>query len=422
MSSEAVIRHSESPVRIVRRARVVPAEQPRQFRRLDVFVKISETCNIACTYCYYYEGGDDSHLNHPAYMSAETIANMAAFLERSIKVSGVEELVINFHGGEPMMMQKWRFDEMCQTLRDRLQPLVNVSFGMQTNAMLIDEEWIALIGRHDVSMGLSLDGPPEYHDEFRVDHKGRGTYERTLKGIRLLQSAFANGQIKQGFGLICVVDERRDARRTLDHFVDVVGIKNVFFALPMHSHDDLDPARVPAFTKYLCDVFDAWVERNDREIRVRFIDHMLGLVMAGEKGLEIRESSKRNSTMFTIASNGELGCQDEERTLRPDLFAQGVAANGEVSLADFYALPVVDEYLKDKDTLAPPCTKCTWQRVCDGGYELSGNAQRFSREAGFANASVYCQTIQALLTKMVKFAMSKGVPFSQIERSLVNVR
>lgn len=420
MTVETATPVAEVPIKI-RRRRIPEASQPRKYRRLDFFLKIAESCNIACTYCYYYFGGDDSHASNPRYISAETVADLASFLERTVRVSEVEDLVINFHGGEPMMLQKWRFDEMCEVLRQRLGHVVKLSFGMQTNAMLIDEEWVQLIGKYDISIGLSLDGPQEYHDEFRVDHKGRGTYERTLKGIQRLQRALADGEIRQGFGLICVIDERRDGKRTLDHFVDVVGVKNIFFALPMQSHDGMDFARVAGFTKYLSEVFDAWVERKDPLLRIRFIDHMFGLLMSGEEGLAARDRAKQTTSLFTIASSGEIGCQDEERGLMPELFNQGVMATGEVSLADFYALPVVDAYLTDKDTLPEGCSRCVWQRICDGGYELSGNAQRFSRERGFGNRSVYCEAIQALLTKMVKYAMSRGVPFSTIQKTLVEV-
>lgn len=418
MTAETATSPVAVPIKIARR-RIPQASEPRKYRRLDFFLKIAESCNINCTYCYYYYGGDDSHLSNPKYIAADTVADLADFLVRTVRVSEVEELVINFHGGEPMMMQKWRFEEMCEALQKALGHIVRLSFGMQTNAMLVDDEWVRLIGKYDISMGLSLDGPAEYHDEFRVDHKGRGTYDRTLKGIQRLQRALAAGEIRQGFGLICVIDERRDGRRTLDHFVDVVGVKNIFFALPMQSHDGMDFSRIEGFTKYLSDVFDAWVERKDRSLRIRFIDHMFGLLMSGEEGLAARDRAKATTSLFTIASNGEIGCQDEERGLMPALFAQGVVANADVSLADFYALPIVDSYLNDKDAVPEGCSKCVWQRICDGGYELSGNAQRFSREKGFGNRSVYCESIQALLTKMVKYALGKGVPFSTIQKTLV---
>ena len=84
------------------------------------------------------------------------------------------------------MLKKQRFDEMCTLFEDHLEGVVNLKFLIQTNAMLIDQEWVDIFVKHDIGVGVSLDGPMNINDENRIDHQGRGTYEITIAGWRLV--------------------------------------------------------------------------------------------------------------------------------------------------------------------------------------------------------------------------------------------
>ena len=397
---------------------VEQSNAPRKWKRIELFLKVAEVCNIECTYCYFFFGGDESFESHPAYISQKTIKDVAEFLARTARMSGVEEVQIDFHGGEPLMLKKQRFDEMCKTLKEHLD-FVDLTLSVQTNAMLIDDDWVALLGKHDVSIGVSLDGPRDYNDEYRIDHKKRGTYDRTLAGIRKLQEGHRDGRMRKSFGIICVADSSRSAKATLDHFVDDLGIKDIVFAMPMVSHETMDAESVQAFSKYMCDLTDAWTNRNDPAVKIGFIDQMLALLIRGRKELESADEMRGDRTLFTISSSGELGGQDDER-VASYAFGTGVHATGEIGLSDFYATPPLRKYLTARQELGRECKSCCWMNVCRGGEAISGNLQRYSATKGFANVSVYCSAIQAVLVKLTDYAIAKGVPFETISEVLID--
>jgi len=407
-------------VRDIGRKAATPPAAPvrRTWSRIELFLKVSERCNIECTYCYFFFGGDTSFESHPAYITQKTIVGVAEFLARTARESGVDEVKIDFHGGEPMMLKKHRFEEMCATLQQHLS-FVTLTLSMQTNAMLIDDDWVDLIAKYDIGIGVSLDGPREENDEHRIDHKGRGTYDRTVAGMRMLQAARAAGKMRRGFGIICVVDAKRDARRLLSHFVDELGVNDFTFALPMMSRDTMSEADADTYTKFMCDLVDMWVERNDPEIRIGFVDQLLGLLVRGADGLGYSNEEQRQRTLFTISSNGELGGQDDER-IASYAFGTGAIASGAFGLSDFYATPPLAKYIEARKELGANCATCCWQHVCKGGEAVSGNVQRYSAANGFANHSVYCRTIQAVLVKLTEFALSKGVPFEKLAEVLVD--
>lgn len=143
---------------------------------LTIVLKTVERCNINCTYCYFFNGIDKSFKQHPPYISFETIKKITKFLKEGSKDLNIQRVRLGIHGGEPLMQKKTSFDEMCNYLRDELEPDVKVTLTLQTNGMLLDEEWINLIIKHNIGLGISIDGPKEYHDKYRVDHFGKGTY------------------------------------------------------------------------------------------------------------------------------------------------------------------------------------------------------------------------------------------------------
>ena len=81
-------------------------------------------------------------------------------------------------------------------LLKELSPVVQLSFKVQTNATLISDEWIDIFSKYNVSVGISIDGPKEYNDVDRVDHKNRGSYDSVRQGIELLQQAVLSKKIE----------------------------------------------------------------------------------------------------------------------------------------------------------------------------------------------------------------------------------
>src|SRR5262249_6309544 len=150
-------------------------------------------------------------LDRPRFMSDEvfeaTLRAMRCYCTRT----GRHRMSIIFHGGEPTLIGTARFDRLA---RRAATVLGSKLYGMsvQTNATLVDEEWVRLFRRHQVHVGVSLDGPASIHDTVRIDRQGRGTHARTVAGLRRLQDGGLEPSV------LCVIDPGRSGLEVYRYF------------------------------------------------------------------------------------------------------------------------------------------------------------------------------------------------------------
>jgi|WetSurMetagenome_2_1015567.scaffolds.fasta_scaffold01359_3 uncharacterized protein len=137
-------------------------------------------CNIACTYCYL--PGRDRHER----MSPDTVHRVAQRL-RDDGLAGAELSVV-WHAGEPLVLAPSFYDEAFAALAEPLSPQTRVTHAVQTNAMLIDDDWCRLFRRHAVSVGVSVDGPQVLHDAHRRSRSGQATHAAVMRGIDRLRA------------------------------------------------------------------------------------------------------------------------------------------------------------------------------------------------------------------------------------------
>lgn len=405
-----------SPVKIFHRVRdglpgstsIAPATR---YRNMEVILKVTERCNINCTYCYFFNSTNQDFHGHPPYLQEITVHKLALFLTEAIKDSGVESLQIDLHGGEPMLMKKDRFDAMCTHLREHLEELCELRLSIQTNAMLVDREWIEIFQKHQIHVGVSIDGPQEYHDQNRVDHKGRGTYAATKAGLDMLREARDNGSLQ--LSIICVINPDHNARFVFEHFVHELGIRNLHFLFPDETHDSFDTSQLSKFSEYVKTLLVAWSSLDDSRIRIRFLSKTLGLLTNGRESLQIYNANRESSLAFTVASNGDLGPDDDFRNIEPLLFRTG-ASIFNTKLFEFLNLPEIKAFQNSKKVRPQKCIECCWSPVCDAGTIVGSAVQNFSHEDRYSNPNVYCSVLQDLFVETTQYALQGGVPFERI--------
>ena len=251
-----------------------------------VIVKLAERCNLACPYCYMYSGPDQSWRRRPKRLGP---AHVDLLIERSAELLDGDphiHLVLEFHGGEPLLFTRPRFSEMMTCLRSRL-PDERVTYCLQTNGTLLDGAWCELFAKNRVHWSISCDGPADVHDRFRPDHAGRGSHALVEKAIRL---SLSRPEWRRWFGgVLAVVDPTADAAAIVRYFHGL-GVQDFDFLLPDANHvtppEHLPGFSQPQLTRFLEDAFVAWTALDDPGFHLRLFEHMMKGFLGQEPELD----------------------------------------------------------------------------------------------------------------------------------------
>jgi uncharacterized protein len=363
-------------------------------RKLFVSFKIAERCNLACDYCYFFFNGDSSSDDRPAIVAKSTVRDVGRFLGDGARDLGIKAVVIALHGGEPLMVGKRRFATFVETLMETISPHATLRFGIQTNGVLLDEEWLDLLARYSIRLGISIDGPKHIHDSVRTDHKGGGSYDRVVAALELAQAHRAKRGLEEP-GAIAVVHPGSSAREVYNHLVHELGLRRLDFLLPKDNWDNFDARKVQLVGDFYLDLLDCWLEDDDPTINIRTLKVMLAPFLT-DLGLDIRTNHLMDLTeAITIRSDGDVSPDD---TL-PSLGQQFRDTGHNVSrstLAEFYADPVWDDIRATVHSPPDACAGCEWLRVCGGGEIVT----RYSKALGFNNPTIYCQYYKGMFARI----------------------
>lgn len=361
-----------------------------------------------------FNRGNEDYLSHPPYISAEVVDDIVVFLLEGIQKLSIKNVGVIFHGGEPLMLKKWRFIEICEKLTQVLAPHVKLRLTIQTNAMLVDEEWIAIFQKYQIIVGVSLDGPQEYHDLARVDHQNKGTHAATLAGIRLLQAANTAQRIRAP-GAICVINPQFSAKKIYRHFVDELGLQNLSFNLAMETIDSISSATVDETTQFITELFNEWTSDDNPAIKIRLFDNMFRFFSGDTFYQNILPVITSQHILAVIASNGDLSENDDFKLIK---FGQNAGNVKNTSLIEFAHSPVREYINKIYQSLATECQTCDWQNYCLAGVSHGLITSRFSKANGFNNPSAYCKTFKNLFTMGASYLLRSGVSIDVISASL----
>lgn len=379
---------------------------------LEIIFKLTERCNIACDYCYYFDERNLDHADKPPVVREQTIAQLCDFILEAKRSNGLGIVKLDLHGGEPLLMKKKRFDAMCRQLSERLAEEVDLTLSLQTNGMLIDDEWIDLFIQYNVFVGVSLDGGPEVNDRHRIDHQGRGTYKQTVAGLRKLQA-----RMPDKIGLISVLGSEDNALDSFRHLVDELGITQIHYSVEDREHGRADAAYRAGIARNMRVIYREWARRNDPALGIRFVSRAVGGLLGGKELFKRRAEQRPGYMAITVRSDGTLGPDDDLRNVMPDAFKLGMNIKTH-RLQDYADHPRIAEYLRVTSKPSTQCADCCWLHVCESGFFLSGHMQRFDEARQFDNRSVHCAGIQELLTEICKDALDRGHSFEKIREVL----
>jgi uncharacterized protein len=362
--------------------------RPSPFRAF--VLKVHARCNLRCDYCYMYAMADQSWRSRPRVMSHATVSQVAFRIAEHAAAHSIHDVDIVFHGGEPLLAGPERIAHAVNAIRAALGDGRRANISVQTNGLLLDEQFLKLFESLDVKIGLSLDGDIDMHDRHRRRPDGQGSYA-------MVAAAAARMTDYPGLfnGFLSVIDLRNDPVRAYESLLKFAP-PAVDFLLPHGNWSAPPPGRPPGGTAapygdWLIQVFDRWYRAADKETSVRLFEEIMNLLLGGSSRTE--EIGLSPVTVVVVESDGDIDRSDMLKAAYPAAGATGL--NVDTSPFDS-ALLTRDAAARQMGlaALAAQCQACPIGRVCGGGLY----AHRYRAGNGFDNPSVYCPDLYHLIT------------------------
>ncbi len=367
-------------------------------RDFQVFVKpAGSLCNLRCHYCYYLK-------KEQLYPEGELLRMPDNVLEKYIvqhvEASPGSVIQFSWHGGEPMVLGLDYFRKIVALQRKHQPPHQRIINGMQTNGTLLDEDWCRFLAEEGFVVGISLDGPEEFHDRYRVTKDQNPTQRLAMRGYDLLQKHRIPSNI------LCVVHAEnvqhpsevyRFFKQLKAHYVEFLPLVE-----PRPEEErGVSPRTVPAeaFGNFLCTIFDEWVSQDVEQVNVQIFEEVARTALGQVHALCIFR--KTCGDVPVIEHNGDFfSCDhfvDKEHHL---------GNIRETPLHDLLESPEQRAFGQAKwDTLPRSCQACEVLRFCHGGCPKDRiiqtpdpKAQLNYLCAGYKRFFTYCQPFVAQLS------------------------
>ena len=356
-------------------------------------------CNIDCRYCYLPDR------NSKTVVARETLANLFSQVFASDWIS--DRLSVVWHAGEPMVLPITFYRDAFRLI-DRLKPAdVAVAHSFQTNGTLIDEAWCAFFAKERVNLGISIDGPRQFHDRNRLTRSGRGTFDRTISGIRLLRGRGVP------FHVISVLSAASMAapREMFDFYVEE-SIDQVCFNVEESEGDHVsqsftEPEVEAAYYRFLSEFWRLSAEAPGKISFVREIDHAIQQVIRPADA----PFSNQLVEPFAITSMDWAG---NISTFSPELLGLKNPAYEDFllgninrdSLVEMLGRPNFARMLADIRAGVERCReRCEYFSVCGGGEPVN----KLAENGSFASTeTTYCRLTKMRATDLVLDALERA--------------
>lgn len=322
-------------------------------------------------------------------MSSGTLEAFFDKLERYIADSNLGSFHIVLHGGEPLLAARKLFDQFIVS-RERVanNTKAKISASMQTNGLLLTDEIVRKLVKNEIRVGLSLDGPEELHDEFRLDHAGRGTHTATENIARKL---IEDEDWSPCFsGVLCVINPKANGSSLVQYFYEL-GIRNVNFLVPDENHDNQfnTPDERIQIGTVLRDAYDQWRAIDDPNFRIVWFEDAVRYFLNDERP-KSDTLSGNPIPIVSVETDGEIQPLDVFKCCG-EMFASSdldVKKDGFGKLNDH---PQFKLQLDPLSEISDSCVSCEHFGICGGGYlphRLGLNH--------FQNRSIYCDQLTKL--------------------------
>lgn len=347
-----------------------------------VLLKVASRCNLDCAYCYVFNMGDTGWQRQPKRLGDSVRRRIVEQLTDLYRRQD-RPFSIVLHGGEPLLLGVARLETLFAALHEAIPAC---GLHIQTNGTLLKGPILDLCARFNVGLSISLDGPEDVTDRFRVDHRGRGSFARVMQALeRLRQHPDANRLFS---GLLAVIDPRTEPQ-VIYNFFKATGTPSVDFLYRDGNHDELPFGKAAFETteygRWMCALIDLYLRDPDPP-RIRVIDDMIKLSLGGsarKEGVGVSDYG-----IVVIDTDGTIAKNDTLKSM-------GDAADAFLSdwsvmrdrLVDVVLTAEFESYHAAQRPTSEVCRRCPELGICGGGMPT----HRFSAKRGSDNPSVFCE-------------------------------
>lgn len=354
---------------------------------LYVIIKLVERCNLKCTYCYYYSEENADVYERASLMGVETLDQLISYIDGALNQAPVSRVVFGLHGGEPTLAKADKVSAFCREARRRLEERVEISFAVQTNGVSLSKEWLKLVSEERMGVGISIDGDKSVHDRHRVDHRGRGSYERVRATVSELLPLDLDGSIE--LTALAVMGPFFAGVDTYRHMTEDLGLRRIKLLFADRTRDMIPAGdELLDFGRMLCEMFDYWLLNHSNHVRVTLFESAVRGILAARHGK--RGDRSRITLGFALLSDGRIRVSDDFMVATEWFWGQRNLSISSSQFDDFLGQPHVQQLVQA--SVEPPsgCRSCPHVESCAGGEV----AHRFNRSQGFDNPSVYCSALK----------------------------
>ena len=324
---------------------------------------VGSLCNMRCKYCYYLDKAA-LYNNHQPQMSDELLEN---YIRANIEGNNSPVIAFAWHGGEPLLAGK-EFFRKAVALQQKYAEGRTVENSIQTNGLLVDDEWCAIFRDNNFLVGVSIDGPESIHDAHRVDAGDQPTFARVMRGIEKL---YRNRVEYNTLTTINIHSEGRGAEvynflRGISVFMQFLPVAELLcdgrIQSPEAQKADIAPWSVSArgFGEFMCDIFDIWVKKDVGRRYVQLFDATLALMVGVQPS--VCSLCETCGSGLTVEHNGDVYCCDH--FVYPEYKIGNIHTD---RLADLAYCDRQFEFGVAKRALLPrECRHCKFYNLCHG--------------------------------------------------------
>lgn len=357
-------------------------------KHLSVLIKpASSLCNLRCKYCFYANVSSIREVRSYGRMSTETMQKMIEHI--FVDLEDGDHLTLAFQGGEPTLAGLRYFQQLTALVQAQTKQ-VTLHYALQTNGILLNDQWCQFLKQNHFLVGLSIDGSSNHHDLNRVDTKGQGTFQRVLAAKKRLDTYGVD------YNILCVLtNQLANEAEAVFQFIKENQIR---YLQLIPCLDDLD-AKVrgnygltpKGFAAFYQQLLEFWLQelKQGNYISIKLFDDLIQLLV--NQQLTACGILGSCQVQYVIEADGSVYPCDfyvldeyrmgyiQEQTLR-QLFEQDVSW----------------QFFCEKRKLSATCQTCPFLKMCHAGCKRMKDAV-YVDEEGFCG---YQQLLQVFLPKL----------------------